>query len=73
MAKNGERGVLRRFLPVLLAALLAAVRVPVTVDDASGVHVEAPVTVVVADHTRVLADQVVASAGDSRAPPVLFA
>ncbi|GAA4604729.1 hypothetical protein BJY16_005119 [Actinoplanes octamycinicus] len=73
MVKDRERGVLRRFLPLLLAALLAAFSAPTTVDDTSAVDFEAPVTVVVADSTRVLIDQVVASAGDSRAPPALFA
>ncbi|BCJ47204.1 hypothetical protein GCM10010168_72070 [Actinoplanes ianthinogenes] len=72
MDKNEERGMLRRFLSLVLAVLLAAVS-PVVADDTSGVDVEAPVTVVVADSTRVLFDQVIASAGDSRAPPAHFA
>ena len=60
-----------RFLPLLLAILLAvAFPVADTPADDSPVDAEVAAAVPVADRERVLTDQVVASGGASRAPPV---
>jgi hypothetical protein len=63
MVKNA----VRRFLTFLLAIVLA-MAVPTPADHV--VDAETPAAVPVFDRERVLADQVAASAGASRAPPV---
>jgi hypothetical protein len=74
MARNPARDTLRRFLPLVLAVLLAVLSHP-RAPLAPGEHpiADEPATVTASGPERILTDQVTGSADASRAPPASFA